>query len=145
MVDCKRQVASGPRGAIVSEDQLACIATQVASLDTTMQGARSALVREDVRAQLPQAARSSIEGVFEAVQFLVATLTPEMRRPVGTSEPPSGSGGASVPPLAAGPNGVAAATVEAGQPVPAAHPATAISYLTGGPPVSTQPDVNQLG
>ena len=110
------------------EDQLAVIATQVASLDTTMQGAKSAFLREDVRAQLPTAARNSIEGVFDAVQFLVAALTPEMRRPPSTSEAPIDGAGAGVPTLATGsvpptPNGVAAAIVGTGLPMPAVRAA----------------------
>ena len=153
VVDCKRRVASGTKGAIVSENQLACIATQVASLDTTMQGARSALVREDVRAQLPPAARNSIEGMFDAVQFLVAALTPEMRRPISTSEAPIVSAGAGVPTLATGsvpptPNGVAAATAGAGQLMPAAGagpPSAVISGLTGGPPEAVQDVAALLG
>ena len=137
VVDCKRQVASGPKGAVVSEDQLACIATQVASLDTTMRGARSALIREDVTANLAPAAKVSIDAMFDAVQFLVAALTPEMRRPISTSEAPIGSAGAGVPTLAAGshpptPNGVAAA-------------AATISGLTGGPPAAVQDAVAALG
>ena len=143
VVDCKRQVASGPKGAVVSEDQLACIATQVASLDTTMRGARSALVREDVTANLAPAAKISIDALFDAVQFLVAALTPEMRRPITTNEAPIGSAGAGVPTLAAGSNpltssGGAAAIAGADQPMPDGGAAAAVPGLAGGLQAATQ-------
>ena len=77
------------------------------------------MVREDVKAQLPEVARTSIEGLFDAVQFLVAALTPEMRQAITTSEAPITGAGAGVPTLAAGsgpptPNGIVAVAVGGG-------------------------------
>ena len=98
-----------------------------------MQGARSALVREDVRAQPPEVARTSIEGLFDAVQFMVASLTPEMRQLVTTNEAPIDGAGAGTPAPAVGA-------------APPAHSGTVAAAVQGGAALETAADVdNSLG